>query len=231
MQRTHINKPFTLVELMVVISIMIIILSLSAPAFRKLAMGSSVDVAARMVSSQLMLARAEAISRRECIAVVMPDNNFNKDADDVSIYPYTAFRSAIVEEDGGSYKFKEWVPNTSWSFLPTGAVIYEVRNSCPNVLTFNSGSYSFDTSTAYTRGASETLSDGSGEMVHDKNNTSVPCIIFKKTGKTVGQGFVTISEGIYTGGTEPEKVNLPNSHFLEVNQYTGQTKFLKPKFD
>ncbi len=228
MQRTHTNKPFTLIELMVVIGIMIIILSLSAPAFRKLAMGSSVDIAARMVSSQLMLARAEAISRRECIAVVMPDNNFSKDSNDTSVYPFTAFRSAIVtDNNNGTYTFKEWVPNTNWSFLPTGAIIRGVRNDSPNGLSFANGNYSY-TSSPYQTGSYETISDSASlPMVHGKTNSNVPCVIFKKTGKAVGQSFITIAEGVYTEGTEPEKVNQDNIHFLEVNQYTGQTKFIK----
>jgi len=73
------RRHFTMVELMVVIVIVSIILAFSVPAFQKLAVGSGVDAAARMLSSQLSLARAEAISRRQCIAVIMPGADFDKD--------------------------------------------------------------------------------------------------------------------------------------------------------
>ena len=231
MQRTHINKPFTLVELMVVIGIMIIILSLSAPAFKKLAMGSSVDIAARMVSSQLMLARAEAISRRECIAVVMPGSNFNKDANDISNYSYTAFRSAIVELDDSNCKFKEWVPGTQWAFLPVGAIIRDVSDSIPSIIKYSStdGKYERDPSVvSFSAGGScsSIKEQSSGDMMNGVNNTSntIRCIIFKPNGRTTKSCFITVKEGL-TDDTKDSLVD--NCHILEVSQFTGQTRFLE----
>ncbi len=231
MQRTHTYKPFTLIELMVVIGIMIIILSLSAPAFRKLAMGSSVDVAARMVSSQLMLARAEAISKREYIAVIMPDSSFNKDTNDVSNYSYTAFRSAIVEKVGNDYKFKEWVPGTNWSFLPVGAIIRDVSDSIPSIIKYNStdGKYERDTSVVSfsTGGSCSSIEEqSSGDMMNGANNTSntIRCIIFKPNGRTTKSCFITVKEGL-TDDTKDSLVD--NCHILEVSQFTGQTRFLE----
>ena len=231
MQRTHTYKPFTLIELMVVIGIMIIILSLSAPAFRKLAMGSSVDIAARMVSSQLMLARAEAISRREYIAVVMPDSSFSKDTNDVSNYSYTAFRSAIVEKSGTDYKFKEWVPGTNWSFLPVGAIIRDVSDSTPSIITYNStsGKYERDASVnSFSTGGgfASIKEDSSGDLMNGVNNTSntIRCIIFKPNGRTTQSSFITIKEGL----TDDLKDQLvENCHILEISQFTGQSRFIE----
>ena len=55
---------FTLVELLVVIAIMVIIMGFSVPMFSKISFGNAVDGSSRMISSQLSLARAEAVAKR-----------------------------------------------------------------------------------------------------------------------------------------------------------------------
>jgi len=121
---------FTLVELLVVIAIMIIIMGFSVPMFSKISFGNAVDGASRMISSQLSLARAEAVAKRQYIAIVMPGKDFKQPTDDTNgDYHFRAFRAAIVEEDDDDsdsiYNFKEWFPGTEWGFLPKGAVIAE----------------------------------------------------------------------------------------------------------
>lgn len=141
------RRHFTMVELMVVIVIVSIILAFSVPAFQKLAMGSGVDAAARMLSSQLSLARAEAISRRQYIAVIMPGQHFAKDVQDnpsedeydQNLYKYQSFRAAIVTHSGGIYTFDKWVEGTEWSFLPTGTVIAEADDDACVTRTFPVG--------------------------------------------------------------------------------------------
>ena len=121
---------FTLVELLVVIAIMIIIMGFSVPMFSKISFGNAVDGASRMISSQLSLARAEAVAKRQYIAIVMPGKDFNQPADGATTdeYHFRAFRAAIVETTGDTKKFDfvKWFPGTEWGFLPKGAVIAEV---------------------------------------------------------------------------------------------------------
>ncbi|NLG14576.1 MAG: hypothetical protein GX561_10320 [Lentisphaerae bacterium] len=121
-------RQFTLIEILLVVTIMVIIMGFTAPAFSRITRGNAVDVASRMVSGQLALARAEAVSKRQCIAVVMPGARFNPpSSDSSSAFHFTSFRSAIVEEDAdGKFIFKKWFPGTEWTFLPNGAVIAEV---------------------------------------------------------------------------------------------------------
>ena len=121
---------FTLVELLVVIAIMIIIMGFSVPMFSKISFGNAVDGASRMISSQLSLARAEAVAKRQYIAIVMPGTDFKQPADGATTdeYNFRAFRAAIVEKDDAAettFKFKEWFPGTEWGFLPKGAVLAE----------------------------------------------------------------------------------------------------------
>ncbi len=121
-------RQFTLIEILLVVTIMVIIMGFTAPAFSRITRGNAVDVSSRMVSGQLALARAEAVSKRQCIAVVMPGARFNPpSSDSSSAFHFTSFRSAIVEEDAdGKFIFKKWFPGTEWTFLPNGAVIAEV---------------------------------------------------------------------------------------------------------
>ena len=120
---------FTLVELLVVIAIMVIIMGFSVPMFSKMSFGNAVDGASRMISSQLSLARAEAVAKRQYIAIVMPGEDFEQPADGATTdeYHFRAFRAAIVQETDESkeFEFVKWFPGTEWGFLPRGAVIAE----------------------------------------------------------------------------------------------------------
>ncbi len=248
MQRTHINKPFTLVELMVVIAIIAIIMGLSVPAFRKITVGSGVDAASRMLSSQLMLARAEAIARRKCVAVIIPGQHFNKGADDRNNYHYSSFRSAFVTEDSGNtFKFVEWVPGTQWTFLPTGAVIeiLETSGSSKPIALDTSGTEAVPNSSSYDipddssdKGVgcdSECTSvkddaSNSNYMVDSSNANStngIRAIVFKPNGRCVQKNYLTVMEGVVEADSnETTRLNKANLRVMEVNQYTGQVRYL-----
>ena len=249
MQRTHINKPFTLVELMVVIGIIAIIMGLSVPAFKKITVGSGVDAAARMLSSQLMLARAEAIARRKYVAVIIPGQYFTKDADDRNNYHFASFRSAFVEEatsGSTSFKFVEWVPGTQWTFLPIGAVleILETGNGTPVALETsgdeylpNSSSYDIpndasDKGVGCDSACTSVKDDAtnSNYMVDssNKNDThGIRAIVFKPNGRCVQKNYLTVMEGVVEADSnETTRLNRANLRVMEVNQYTGQVRYL-----
>jgi prepilin-type N-terminal cleavage/methylation domain-containing protein len=120
---------FTLVELLVVIAIMVIIMGFSVPMFSKMSFGNAVDGSSRMISSQLSLARAEAVAKRQYIAIVMPGQYFDQpeDGEKTDEYNFRSFRAAIVKETDESkeFEFVKWFPGTEWGFLPKGAVIAE----------------------------------------------------------------------------------------------------------
>ena len=132
---------FTLVELLVVIAIMIIIMGFSVPLFSKLSFGNAVDGASRMISSQLSLARAEAVAKRQYIAIIMPGATYTPDSGDDNEYHYKAFRAAIVTPIAGNpnrFNFDSWFPGTEWGFLPNGAVIAEVDGDADSTSSSNS---------------------------------------------------------------------------------------------
>ena len=246
MQRTHINKPFTLIEMMVVVGIIAIIMGISVPAFKKITVGSGVDAASRMLSSQLMLARAEAIARRKHVAVIIPGQYFTKDPDDRNNYHFASFRSAFVTEDSGnSFKFVEWVPGTQWTFLPVGAVleILETTGTSKPIALDMSGSENLPNSADYTipndstdkgfgcdSGCTSVKDDSDKYMVDSSNPNSshgIRAIVFKPNGRCVQKNYLTVMEGVVEADSnETTRLNRANLRVMEVNQYTGQVRYL-----
>ncbi len=207
------SVPFTLVELLTVMLIMGILLAVTVPAVIKITSGSSVEAASRMVGSQLRLARQEAITKRKTIAVLFPTASTATDP-----VAYVGFRPCIVERatsGTADYTWLGWVQNTTWSFVPVGAVLAEVDQD-------------------------GTRSTGGAVPVPPVDNTittvgSVPgfaadtrAIVFKPSGQIGAslQRFVTLVEGaVPTGSATPVIKNRTNWIDINVNQFTGRVTY------
>ena len=185
-------RCFTLIELLVVVAIMGIIIAVGLPAFEKLTIGSGVDAAARQVSAQLRLARQYAISNRCKVALIMPQDGINASS------CYACFRSAAKK---GSADYV-WVNNTNWTFLPTGAAIYDVT-----------GGQTVSNTMDLTK-------IGGGAAMG-----SLRAVIFKSTGALEGNStvLITLKEAVRTGSSWVER-NQKNLLVIEINPYTGRTK-------
>ncbi|MBR6060132.1 MAG: prepilin-type N-terminal cleavage/methylation domain-containing protein [Victivallales bacterium] len=221
---------FTLVELLVVIAIMIIIMGFSVPLFSKLSFGNAVDGASRMISSQLSLARAEAVAKRQYIAIIMPGKDFNapNGDDETDEYHFRSFRAAIVEEGSNSkqFDFVKWFPGTEWGFLPNGAVIAEADGDAVTTSTSATGIEcleDYNGTELKSRHVAEKWLDSnklqsddnttmtivkdtdSATMVEGQDNKTdgVRAIIFQPNGRVVGgqNMYVTLVEGVPTGGS------------------------------
>ena len=237
----HKTRHFTLIELLVVVAIMIVLLGITAPAFSKITRGRAVDAASRMVSSQLMLARSEAVSKRRSIAVIIPGHNLDVPADG-NAYHYASFRSAWVKYNEGSdrYEFDGWVEGTSWTFLPIGAVVacIDYDKNTPSALKYESDTKSYvpsDTTNWFT-GTTEMNKKDEVEMVFEDSvkmfdgqsqSKGVRAVVFKADGRCDKKVDVTLMEGVVEPGSNViDRINEPNIHVLDVSKLTGQLKYL-----
>ena len=131
------QRQFTMLELLIVIGIMMILMSLAVPGFRRLVSGQAVNAAASMLSGQLALARAAAIAEQRYIAVIMPGRYFNAPASATDSgttydeYHFRSFRIGIVEKGTAANQFKlvSWYPDSKWTFLPVGAILAECNET------------------------------------------------------------------------------------------------------
>ncbi|MBQ7178090.1 MAG: hypothetical protein IJS08_11810 [Victivallales bacterium] len=237
----HRKSPFTLIELLVVVAIMIVLLGITAPAFSKITRGRAVDAASRMVSSQLMLARAEAVSKRKSIAVIIPGHNLDVPADG-NAYHYASFRSAWVNYNEGDkkYYFEGWVEGTSWTFLPIGAVVayIDYDQPTPKALKYESATKSYahsDTTNWFTGTSLLNKKDEAEEVFENSANMfdgitqskGVRAVVFKPNGRCDKKVDVTLMEGVVTSGSkEIDRINEPNIHVMHVSDLTGQLKYL-----
>ena len=231
------TRDFTLVELLVVIVIISIILSLTAPAFTRIMVGNSVDSAARMVSSQLMLARAEAIARRKYVAVIMPGSSIQAPTTSTEVYNSQSFRTAYVEPDSGDdFKLTEWVPGTQWSFLPKGALIAALdsdnsslkQETDPDDATKKIWVPKGDAWTPEDGSSITSVKEDSVKVIEGAtNDTSIRAVVFKPNGRTVKRMFITVMEGICADNDSSiERKNTNNIRVMEINAYTGQVQYI-----
>ncbi len=121
-------RRFSLIEIMLVLVIVSILLIIAMPAFNKLVLGSNVDGGARLVLSQIRLARQYAITNRVRVAVLLPAKDFPSSgtAAGSTRYKASSVRSCIVDS---SKNFVEYVGKTQWAFLPKSVYIDDIANA------------------------------------------------------------------------------------------------------
>ena len=252
---------FTLVELLVVLAIMVIIMGFSVPMFSKMSFGNAVDGSSRMISSQLSLARAEAVAKRQYIAIVMPGKDFKQpeDGEKTDEYNFRSFRAAIVEatDESKEFDFVKWFPGTEWTFLPKGAVIAEADGDGVTTSSSDTGVEcleDYNGTELKSRHVTDKWLDSnklesddnttmtvvkdtsSAKMVEGKTNDKVRAIIFQPNGRVVGgqNMYVTLVEGV-AGESGSSYVltngNKDNMRLMKINQYTGKITYLDVNYD
>lgn len=193
-----IHHSFTIIELIVVTFIIGIVLTLTLAPFDKLVTVAGVDGAVNMISSQLRACRQHAVGKRVRVALVMYRNGLTQ-----------AIRTAEMDKNDN---FDQWTANSSWTFLPTGAVVEEVDDG--------DSTTSADTDDG---GLNITLT---ATQMGSISSSSVNCrfIIYKPTGKLAGVN----SPVIKVSDKLPDGARGDNWLLLTVNRFTGQITVTEP---
>ncbi|MCZ7592194.1 MAG: prepilin-type N-terminal cleavage/methylation domain-containing protein [Kiritimatiellae bacterium] len=113
---------FTLVELLIVISIMAIMIAIALPRFEDIGRGSKMRAAVNELRSTVALTRQWAIANNEEVFLVYPDDHMQKYSDSGTNQYYKALRSYAVYSRSKGY-IKDWV------YLPAGVYFYEENAS------------------------------------------------------------------------------------------------------
>lgn len=222
------RKDFTLIEILLVVSVMLIVLAFTTPIFSELLRGNAVDEAASMISSQLALARAQATRFRKPVALVFPTEG----SDDKSL-SYTACRPYFVEEN-------RWLPNSQWTQIPLGAVILQVDDDYSEELIYNNNPGPSETTWTINPDwitppydqlfSPDHLSSPSSEItVSTKECGDCRAIVFYPDGSSTQAMYVTLVQSIVNPTDHKpdlKRTVYENLRVLKINPYTGKANFI-----
>ena len=212
--RQHAARPFTLIELIAVMGVMILLAAVAIPAYSSLFSGRKTTLAANQLNGAVLEARSHAVSAKVYTALVFVKNKSSDNG-------YTSFRMAEVyhnpDVDTATYKWRRWVPGYSFTLLPENTMIPEGDKN----LGTTSGSEG-DSGSGNVPKVSD-LSSDSGVSGND-----APAIIFKPNGQLAGTGdknvVVRFAEANRYDANPGQTPKLP----LNINWLTCKTKYLDP---
>lgn len=192
------RQSFTLVEMLAVLFIAGLLAGISIGAYQQMMKGTAVDAGARMLASQLNLARSYAVTSRSRVALLLPaagelNSTFQN-------YRASSMRACIVDS---SNTFVRYVKGTTWGFLPTSAYIPTFSGSIQisNVPFPNTGSGTF---------------------------FRVRAVIFKPTGSlttATDVGPIYVKQMTLAGTTLTAQAGGSNEIGATINWLTGKANF------
>lgn len=213
--RQHAARPFTLIELIVVMGVMMLLAAVAIPAYSSLFSGRKTTLAANKMNAAVMEARAHAVSAKVYTALV-----FVKDKS--SDKGYRSFRMAEVyhnpDNDGSGYKWRRWAPGSSFVLLPENTMIPDGDD---NLGTTSGGSEG-------NRGSGDVPKISDLDSDSGVTGGNAPAIVFKPNGQLAGTGdknvVVRFVEANRYEANQSQTPKLP----LNINWLTCKTKFLDP---
>ncbi len=210
--RQKIARPFTLIELIAVMGVMIVLAAVAVPAYSSLFAGRKTTLAANQVNGAVMEARAHAVSAKVYTALV-----FAKDGNG-----YKSFRMAEVyhnadDPDSTSYTWRRWVPGTAFVLLPENTMVPVTTDDFGMTPDGTTGTKGTSNAPKVSNLANSGLSGG-----------NAPAIIFKPNGQLAGTGNKNlVVRFVETNRYEANKSQTPKLP-LNINWLTCKTKFLDP---
>lgn len=108
------SNRFTLIELLTVLAIVAVLMGMTVGLVSNT---GGQNAAVRQVSQQIYLARQHAITKREHVAILFPNDNATGDKAELKDYLGKAIKP-VYYESGTAIKGE--IPDTGWMFLPKG---------------------------------------------------------------------------------------------------------------
>ena len=213
--RQHAARPFTLIELIVVMGVMMLLAAIAIPAYSSLFSGRRTTLAANKMNAAVIEARAHAVSAKVYTALVFVKDKSSDEG-------YKRFRLAEVyhnpDAENSAYKWRRWAPGSDFVLLPDNTMIPEGDD---NLGTTSAGSEGHVGS-----GDVPKVSDLSSES--GVSGGEAPAIVFKPNGQLAGTGdqnvVVRFVEANRYEANRSQTPKLP----LNINWLTCKSKFLDP---
>ena len=207
-------KPYTLIEIMVVMALAAVLAAMALPAFGALMRGNSAAITCSYVKGALDQAQTRAVTDRRYVATVFDLSGT------VSGLPDTqAVRNCYVTS---GYVFEKWVDGSEWVKLDHEA----------QMLVFHTGG-SGDTPAFPTNGATpNTAALRTVENVHGAATANLPGVVFSMYGSVkepngnfyIGVGEAALANGVYIYKNTTDSGAAGNVMALKVNHFTGRSQ-------
>lgn len=221
---------FTLVELLMVLSIMAVISTFAVTAMNTMGNSSRLDSGGRLVSNLVTIARSEAINQRTLVQLRIVTTN-QGGSDDLAAH----YRKMSLWKLDQSQAQPTYVQFTPWETLPAGIII----DPSSDPATSASPAYAFATTpgTYFLNSGALNNSSSSGNGVTVGNGTyNYTWIEFSPTGSTTFPAGYSTTYLLLTEGFIPSQSGSPiythNRHAnwfqVSINSLTGTSKVVRP---
>jgi len=123
MRRQHAARPFTLIELIAVMGVMMLLAAVAIPAYSSLFSGRKTTLAANRVNGAVLEARAHAVSTKVYTALVFVKDTKGKKSGYKSFRLAEVYHNPDSETDTSGYSWRRWVPGSAFVLLPENTMI------------------------------------------------------------------------------------------------------------
>ena len=229
--RKIIFKYYTMVEILVVLTVVGILLGISTAGINGMLKRQGASGAVRSISSKISLARSYATVKNAYVALLLPNDNPTPPGDpsvgkyntgfsindSLKHFLYAQNRLCLVTPsviNTGDYTFDSWIDGNEWDNLPSGTCAYISANPVRvDSLTINAGG------TDYTSRTSSAIVFKPNGML--ANGSSVLIKVF------MARYILTVSGGNLVYET---KSGQNKAWEISINPFTGKASYEKKSY-
>ena len=224
------KHSFTLIEMLVVMSIAALLIALLIPGFNKMMFGSKVDQCTSNLKLGFELAQSRAVSARKYVALIFPVKYSETDSR-LKKYVGGGYRMAYVKKDGSSWKFLSWIPDDFWRNPAEGAMLVKIVEGKSDIANADAGNLETSVNNGF-KGAATHLTKLTSVPTDDEDlsginaDTLETALIFSPYGGLADLdqplGFVVTEAKV--SGDDFVYDNPDNYLVLKVNAITGRVE-------